>query len=422
MEEQLMGDYQSFAQILSDEELKRLAAEHGWIDQRERCLPVRIFFWLMVLSASQPGVRSGLFQLVAFFVAGLTGLFSIGESVRLSKMALSKKLKAGNWRFFQAVYTSLLKRYETLLPKSERRLLDNFKEVFAIDGSVARVHAVLEKFFASVHTGQAALKLNTKFSVKNLTPQEVEVSAGKRHDSRYNGVTNEAGVLYLFDLGYWGFRLFERICSVGSFFVSRLKSNCDPLIVAVTQPTWTHLIGKRLSEALPLLTGQTELDVMVQLSKAKNPRLPELRLVGLFHDDVWHFWVTNIFDMTFTPTLIFNLYRQRWLIELFFNQFKHTLHVETLFSRNENAILIEIYSALILYILTQIVIALAAIKSGQPMEAFSFKKSCELLKAFLWANISRLLRQSKGMLPNLFRLLVQAVDWMGRRSQPTTLA
>jgi hypothetical protein len=63
----------------------------------------------------------------------------------------------------------------------------------------------LEKFFAGVHKGQAALKLNTKFSIKNLAPKEVEVSAGKRHDSRYTGVTEEAGILYLFDLGLLGF-------------------------------------------------------------------------------------------------------------------------------------------------------------------------------------------------------------------------
>ena len=147
------------------------------------------------------------------------------------------------------------------------------------------MHSALEKFFSSVHQGQAALKLNTRFSVKNLSPKEVEISAGKRHDSRYNGVTDEAGVLYLFDLGYWAFKLFERICAAGSSFVSRLKKSCDPLIVAVANPEWTHLVGKRLSEVMPLLAGQSQLDVTVQLSKAKKPRWTHcLRLVGLLHD------------------------------------------------------------------------------------------------------------------------------------------
>lgn len=410
--------YRAFAQILSDGELKCLAAQYDVVDQRERRLPIRIVFWLMVLSASQPGVRGSLFQLAAFFVGAMTGLFPTHQVVRLSKMALSKKLKGTNWRFFHAVYQALLTRYERLLPTSERRLLDRFKEAYAIDGSVARVHSALEKFFASVHKGQAALKLNTKFSIKNLAPKEVEVSAGKRHDSRYTGVTDEAGILYLFDLGYWAFRLFERICAAGSFFASRLKANCDPLIVAVAQPQWAHLVGKKLSEVKSLLAGQAELDVTVQLSQAKKPRLTHhLRLIGLLHEGVWRFWVTNVFDPVFTPQLIFDLYRQRWLVELFFNHLKHGLHVEHLCSRNENGIMVEVYSALILYLLTQIVIALAAVQSGQPLEAFSFKRSCDLVKAFLLTHLSQLLRQAPAALMTFFRQLVQAVALMGRRDQ-----
>ncbi len=410
--------YQAFAQVLSDDELKRLAAEYGVIDQRERRLPVRIFFWLMVLSASQPGVRGGLFQLAAFFVSAMTKLFPLQHAMRLSKMALSKKLKATTWRFFHAVYQVLLRRYEKRLPSSTRHLLDRFQEAYAIDGSMARVHSTLERFFASANAGQAALKLNTKFSVKNLAPKEVEVSAGKRHDSRYTGVTEEAGILYLFDLGYWAFRLFERIYAAGSFFVSRLKPGCDPLIVAVTPSEGAPLIGKRLSEVIPLLAGQTALDVTVQLSKAKKPRFTQpLRLVGLRHEGVWRFWVTNIFEADFTPRLIFDLYRQRWLVELFFNHLKHGLHVEPLCCRNENGIMVEVYSALILYLLTQIVIALAALQSGQPLEAFSFKRSCELVKAFLWTHLSQLLRQTSAALVNFLHQLVQAVVLMGRRDQ-----
>jgi len=410
--------YQAFARVLSDDELKRLAAEHAVIDQRERRLPVRIFFWLMVLSASQPSARGGLFQLAAFCVATITKLFPFQRTIQLSKMALSKKLKATTWRFFQAVYQTLLTRYEKLLPASTRSLLDRFQEAYAIDGSIARVHSTLEKFFASANAGQAALKLNTKFSIKNLAPKEVEVSAGKRHDSRYTGITEETGILYLFDLGYWAFGLFERICAAGSFFVSRLKSGCDPLIVAVAQSEWTHLIGKRLSEVIPLLADQTELDVTVQLSKAKKPRWTRsLRLVGLLHEGVWRFWVTNLFDSAFTPLLIFDLYRQRWLVELFFNHLKHGLHVEHLCCRNENGLMVEIYSALILYLLTQIVIALAAIQSGQPLETFSFKRSCELVKAFLLTHLSQLFRQTSTALVTFFHQLVQAVVLMGHRDR-----
>jgi len=49
---------------------------------------------------------------------------------------------------------------------------------------------------------------------------------------------------------------------------------------------------------------------------------------------------------------------------LFFNHLKHGLHVEHLCCRNENGLMVEIYSALILYLLTQIVIAGFGLRFG----------------------------------------------------------
>ena len=46
-------------------------------------------------------------------------------------------------------------------------------------------------------------------------------------------VTQAAGILYNVDLGYWSFGLMQKIIDAGSFFVLRLKSNCNPLIVRV---------------------------------------------------------------------------------------------------------------------------------------------------------------------------------------------
>lgn len=155
--------YQQFTEVLSEEELRRLAAAYGVADQRERKLPIRVFFWLMVLSAGQPTVRGALFQLVAFFVAALSGLFPMAEAFTLTKMALSLKLKGTDWFFFRGVYNRLLSRYKELLPPSQLKQLDAFKEAFILDATISRVHKVLNKVFQSVHEDQAACKVNVKY-------------------------------------------------------------------------------------------------------------------------------------------------------------------------------------------------------------------------------------------------------------------
>ena len=410
--------YDDFTNILSDEELKKLAEKYGIVDKRIRRLPIVTFFWLMILSACIPGVRGGLMQLVAFFIASFCQLFPAQKALSLTRMAISKKLKAHSWFFFRAVYNRLLERYVAMLDVDDRRFLSHFRDTFAIDSSVIRVNRILEKVFASVHKGQAAIKLHTKFSIRSLTATKVQVTESKRHDSRFRGVTKEPNILYLFDLGYFAFYRFEKIIEAGSFFVSRLKSCCDPLIVAVGQKQWKHLIGKKLSQIIPLLNPETPLDVTVKLSSAKQSKFKhDLRLVGIFHEGVWRFYITNIFKTLFAPAVIYQLYVKRWTVEIFFNEIKHVLRLEHIISKNKNGIMVEIYSALIFYLLTRVVIALSSQQTGSPLTSYSFKRSAEVVKAFLTTHIAKFLVHTHAYSVSFLHKLVEAVSAVGLKDK-----
>jgi len=296
----LQEDQNTFQQILSDDELADLFAKHGVQDERKRKLIVRCFFWLMVFSAAEPSRRGSMLGLIGFFLGAMALL-----------NAVSKRLKNVTWYLFRGVYNHLLNRYQKLLDSQDRQFLGRFRDAFAIDGSVIALSKTLEKVFESVHKNKASLKLNTKFSLKVAAVTKLQVTSGKQHDSRFSFVTQMANCLYLIDLGYWSFGLMKKIIDAGSFFVMRLKGNCDPLIVKVSQSSAQHLVGKRLSEISGFLTAQVALgfiDLTVQLSRAKNPRFKDdVRLVGLFHEEQWRFYVTNIFETNFTPQVIYEL-------------------------------------------------------------------------------------------------------------------
>jgi len=191
--------------------------------------------------------------------------------------------------------------------------------------------------------------------MKTEAVTKLQVTSGKRHDSQFKFVTQAKNCLYLIDLGYWSYTLIHKIITVGSFFVMRLKSSCDPLITAVNCNTHQHLIGKRLSEIGYFLNTQVVagcVDLTVALSKAANPRFDDkIRLVGVFYEGDWRFYVTNIFNVAFTPQVIYDVYASRWQIEIFFNIIKNVLKLDTIISRTKNGIMIEIYSALIFYLL-----------------------------------------------------------------------
>jgi hypothetical protein len=417
IQESLKKDHTAFQDILSDDELNALFAKYHVQDERKRKLFVRCFFWLMIFSSAEPSSRGSMLQLIGFFLGAIALLFPESKVTSLSKSGVSKRLKGISWYLFRGVYNHLLTRYEQILDVRDRRYLGQFKDAYAVDGSVIALHKKLEGVFESIHQGRASLKLNTKFSLKTAAVTKLQVSDGKRHDSRFSFVTKEANCLYLVDLGYWSFGLMKKIINAGSFFVMRLKSNCDPLIVKSAADELQHLVGRRLSELDDFLATQVTvgtIDLTVQLSKAKNPTFTDdVRLVGLFHEGQWRFYVTNIFEARFTPQLIYDLYAQRWQVEIFFNLIKHVLTLENIISRTKNGIMIEIYSALIYYLLTRIVIALAAKKTERPIHEFSFERAHKLIRGFLLSHFHKFLAPSLLDIEPTFQRLVDIVAALG---------
>lgn len=420
--ETLKKSHVDFQNIISDDELDVLFIKYGVKDERSRKLLVRWFFWLMIFSAGESSRRGSLLQLIGFFLGAIVLLFPESKITSLSKAAVSKRLSNISWYLFRGVYNHLLSRYRKILGAKEAKFFGCFKNVFAIDGSVIALGKNMEKVFKSIHEGKSSLKLNAKYSLKIAAVEKLQVSSGKRHDSRFSFVTKEANHLYLVDLGYWSFRLMKQIIDADSFFVMRLKKSCDPLIVSIADANYQHLVGKRLSEISDFLADHVsvgEIDLTVQLSKAKNPHLnDDLRLVGLFYEGQWRFYVTNIIADKFTPQFIYQLYAQRWQVEIFFNLIKNVLTLENIISKTKNGIMIEIYSALIFYLLIRIIIALAAQKTGRSIHQFSFERSQKLIRGFLLSHFHLLLESIRSA-EAVFRRLIDIVAAMGLASKET---
>ena len=380
----------------------------------------------MVFSSGQPANRGSLLQLVGFFLGAAFILFPDKNITTLSKMAVSKRLSNVSWYLFRGVYNHLLSQYTDILNAKDNKFLKQFKEAFAIDGSVIALSKTMEKVFESVHKGKTSLKLNAKYSMKTEAVTKLQVTNGKRHDSQFRFVTQVKNCLYLIDLGYWSYTLINKIITVGSFFVMRLKSSCDPLITEVSCDTHQHLVGKRLSEIGYFLNIQVAVgyvDLMVTLSKAAKPRFNDkIRLVGVFYEEEWRFNVTNIFKVEFTPQVIYDVYASRWQIEIFFNLIKNVLKLDNIISRTKNGIMIEIYSALIFYLLVRIIMALAAQKTGKSIYELSFERSYKLVQRFMLSHFHHFLEPSLQAVEVIFQYMIDMVAIMGVSPKKSQMA
>ena len=165
----------------------------------------------------------------------------------------------------------------------------------------------------------------------------------------------------MFDLGYFSYGLLHRIQQYGGFFVSRLKDNCKPLIVAIHQGDGRALIGCTLDEVLfsirrNILDAEVEVTHKKRKYKGKRKKVTtRFRLVGIRHPQTgqYHCYLTNIPPSLLSAQAIAQIYAARGLIEILFKQLKSFYNLEGFPSQKEEVVHALIYSALITLLVSQ---------------------------------------------------------------------
>lgn len=149
------------------------------------------------------------------------------------------------------------------------------------------------------------------------------------------------GAVYVYDKGYLDFGWWHAIDAAGALFVTRLKTNTrrrDVRARPVQEEGILEDNDVKIGHATPRggarnLLFDTPLREILVEREGKAP----MRLV------------TN--DLTRPATEIAALYKERWQIELLFKWIKQNLKIKRFLGRSENAVKIQIYTALIAYML-----------------------------------------------------------------------
>lgn len=189
------------------------------------------------------------------------------------------------------------------------------------------------------------LKLHLVYDPDDDRPVHFAVSSPKVSDITVGRtLCLQAGGTYVFDKGYADYNWWRHIHEEGAFFVTRLKSNAHRRDVAERKAKGENILADRSLKighkkprggATNTLYDTTLREIVV----ARDGKKP-LSLV------------TN--DLERPATEIAELYEQRWQIELFFKWIKQNLKIKSFLGRSENAVRIQIYVALIAFVLMKI--------------------------------------------------------------------
>jgi len=168
----------------------------------------------------------------------------------------------------------------------------------------------------------------------------------------------EPGATYVFDKGYYDFALWAGLDASGCRFVTRLKKN-SPVTLIETRPVDRE--GPILADRVARLSKRLA-------SSRQNPFDKPVRLITVRIDSGKEITLLSN-DLDAPAAEIAALYRQRWQVELFFKWIKQNLKIRHFLGASENAVRIQIITALIAYLLLRI--AQIGTKTGLGLQAIA---------------------------------------------------
>jgi len=248
----------------------------------------------------------------------------------------------------------------TIRSRPDRRFDSVGQRITAVDGTVIdTVKRVAELSWTPKAKGKhlSAYRLHTHFEVLSGKALRIDAtSASPKGDADERAVlqrTIEADRCYILDRGYISYRLWNAINAAGSSYVCRSSDRTLATVTHVNDLTDADRAANVISDEIVDLgwkaKHRTRPDHPVRLvCVAVKPHESSRGTLGPHCDGVLRL-VTNRLDLP--AELIAEIYRLRWIIEMFFRTFKQLLGCRHLFSCDHNGVEIQAYCAMIVCML-----------------------------------------------------------------------
>lgn len=291
---------------------------------------------LLCMVFGQMANRESLSDLVLCLRSQRNKWYHLGLGTGLSKSNLAYANENRRWEIF-ADFAYVLIDHARGVCHGNDFDVDIAGKVYAIDSTT--IDLCLSVFWwAPFRKAKAAVKVHTQFDIKAQVPTFILISDGLLHDVNIlDSIEFEPGAFYIMDKAYIDFARLYTIHKANSFFVLRLQVNQD----------FRRLYSNKVDKSTGVLVDQ-----IIKLNNFYPlKRYPEkLRRIKFYDKEsgLTLEFFTNNFELKATE--IARLYKYRWTVELFFKWIKQHLKIKTFWGYSENAVRIQVYSAIIAYV------------------------------------------------------------------------
>jgi len=294
----------------------------------------------LCLAFAQLTCRESLRDIEACLHAQQSKLYHMGFRGAVSRNNLAHANEHRDWHIFAAFGQVLIGMARNLY-RAEALGLELAETVYALDSTT--IDLCLSLFpWAQFRRHKSAVKAHVLLDLRGSIPASVYVTGGQVPDVLLlDKLLLEPGAFYIFDRGYHDFARLYLFTQGLAFFVTRAKDN-NQFRRSVWRPV-DRSTGVRCDQRIRLTGPKSSLRYPVPLRRIHYVDPEE-------HRDL--VFLTNNFAL---PALtITQLYRARWRVELFFRWIKQHLHIKAFYGTSANAVRIQIWVALSVYLLVAI--------------------------------------------------------------------
>lgn len=236
--------------------------------------------------------------------------------------------------FYEALFERVYQRCRLISPKHKFKFKN---KLYSLDAST--IDLSLGAFpWASFRRTKSAVRIHTLLDHSGYLPAFVSITDGKTHETKaLKSLNLPKGSIVVEDRAYTDYQWFNNLQQNGIFFVTRQKTNA---VYRVTE-------RRRVNKSQGLSSDQT-----IVLTGTKGLLCPQpLRRIGYRDPEtkIHYVFLTNNFKLS--AKTIADIYKERWQIEIFFRWIKQNLRIKAFIGNSRNAVMTQIYVALIAYLL-----------------------------------------------------------------------
>jgi len=312
---------------------------------------------LMVLIYAQLSGATSLRGLEASWNAHSQHHFHLGHTGELRRSTLSDASR----RRPVAVFAAL---FEQLAGQLDRHLRHEGKAMLRIiDSTPIPLSKLCDWAKSNGHI--RGMKLHLVYDPDRDIPRVLDITDANVNDAQIGRtVVPEKGATYVFDKAYVHYGWWRGIDAAEAFFVTRPKSSMKLEVINSNRPEelqgdgFVVLADERVRFASK---GDSKLDIPLRriiFERQDGLARQQSKTITLLTNDLKHAAVE-----------IAARYKARWQIELLFRWIKQHLRIRRFLGNNDNAIRLQLFAAMIVYVLLRI--AAQACRIGMPILRFT---------------------------------------------------